>query len=144
MLRNAISKFFSDLMVWCFPSSRSVFPSVIPREQLVSGDAGCLLPGPLSVCPVAFLALCLSWHQGSGGSPVADVPAALPPIFPFFLLKVTFHTSEFVLCFFTGREEMFDLLPAQARHCWPSVALSSHTRHMANVSQPRFCLFGLV
>lgn len=97
MLRNAISKFHSDLIACCFPSSRSVFPSVIPREQLVSGNTRRLLPGPLPVCPAAFLALCLSRHQGSGGSPIP--PAVVPPIFPLKKNynknkkeEVTFHT----------------------------------------------------
>lgn len=62
----------------------------------------------------------------------------------FLFKKVPFHTLSLCCVFSTEWEEMFDLLPAQARHCWPSVALSSHTRHMANVSRPRFCLFGPV
>lgn len=38
---------------------------------------------------------------------------------------------------------MFDILPPQAHHCWPFVALSRHTRHMANVSRHFACLVWL-
>lgn len=34
----------------------------------------------------------------------------------------------------TGWEEMSHVLPAKADHCWSSVALSSYTGYMANVS----------
>lgn len=39
---------------------------------------------------------------------------------------------------------MFDVLSAQAHHCWPFVALGCHTRHMANVSRLHDCLLSLV
>lgn len=45
---------------------RSVFPAVVPGEQLVPGGVGHFLPGLVPVCLAALLALCLSWHQGSG------------------------------------------------------------------------------
>lgn len=47
---------------------RSVFPAVVPGEQLVSGDVGRFLSGSVPVRPAALLALRLPWHQGSGGS----------------------------------------------------------------------------
>lgn len=53
---------------------RSIFPAVIPGEQLVSRHVGRFLSGSVPVCPAALLALCLSWDQGSGGSATKPVP----------------------------------------------------------------------
>lgn len=47
------------------------------------------------------------------------------------------HYESYFVCFYvvsTGREEMPDVLPAQADHCRSSVALGGYPGHMANVS----------
>lgn len=60
---------------------RSIFPAVIPGEQLVSRDLRCFLPGSVLVLPAALLALCLSWHQGSGGSTTKPILRCFALIF---------------------------------------------------------------
>lgn len=75
---------------------RSIFPTVIPGEQLVSGDLGCFLPGSVLVCPAALLALCLSWHQGSGGSTTKPILKCFALIFSvcFLMRFVLFPQGE--------------------------------------------------
>lgn len=67
--------------VFSFP--RSFFPFVIPSEQLVSRNVGCFLSSSLPVCAAALLALCLSWHQGAGGSSPAAVLVTISSVFFF-------------------------------------------------------------
>lgn len=90
LTRNIVC-FLSNVMeVWhvgymcCYLSSllvlfRSIFPTLIPGEQLVSRNVRRFLSSSVSVCPAALLALCLSWHQGSGG------------LLHYYLTRITLH-----------------------------------------------------
>lgn len=66
-----------------FSFPRSLFPFVISSEQLVSRNVGCFLSSSLPVCTAALLALCLSWHQGAGGSSAAAVLVTVSSVFFF-------------------------------------------------------------
>lgn len=51
----------------CFAEVRSLLPIIIPGEQLVPRDPGCLPSGLVPLCPAALLALCLSRNTSPGG-----------------------------------------------------------------------------
>lgn len=105
---------------------RSVFPALLPGEQLVSRHAGCFLPGSVPVFSVALLALRLPWHQGSGWSWIDPVILHLP-------FKLSLFSIHVVCVDSTGWKEMLDLLPAQVDHRRSAVALSCHIGYLANV-----------
>lgn len=76
---------------------RSVLPAVVPGEQLVSRDAGCFLSGSVPVCSAALLALCLSRHQGPGGSciiPMLKCPPPLHLVISYFICLVLSAQGE--------------------------------------------------
>lgn len=86
---------------------RSIFSTVIPREQLVSWNIGCFLSSSFPECSAALLALRLSRHQGSGGF------TALTPL--YFKLNPIFHVLCCIICCLSsppGWEEMSDILLA--------------------------------
>lgn len=59
------------------------------------------------------------------------------PVLYLYSVSFVAHYESYFVCFYvvsTGREEMPDVLPAQADHCRSSVALGGYAGHMANVS----------